>query len=332
MKLLLCSIVGFVFMATVCAQDSINIHYQKEIASGYHGSIIKNLPVLPEALSFCVIGDWGRYGEYVQKTVAEQLSAAVVGVDASFIISTGDNFYPSGVASEFDPAWKYSFEDVYHSYPTHITWYPVLGNHDYKTNADAEIAYSKLSARWYMPARYFSVKKWIDEEDSTSTIEFFFIDTNPFQSNYYKEHDYKTQVASQDTTAQKHWLDSALEHSTATWKFVVGHHPFYSAGKRHNKTNDMVRSLQPLLEKHKVDAYFCGHEHHLELNTNMNFTFIQIISGAGSEATAVPYAQQSTFAKQDFGFAAVSVNKTEMLISFINNKGTVLYTTRIKKQ
>ena len=114
-----------------------NVNYQKEQATGYRGSVIKDLKAL-KGLSFCVIGDWGRYGDYYQKMVADQLSSAIVGVDASFIISTGDNIYPNGVISENDPAWKYAYEDIYHTYSTHIDWYAVLGNHDYRTNPDAE--------------------------------------------------------------------------------------------------------------------------------------------------------------------------------------------------
>ena len=34
-------------------------------------------------------------------------------IKSQFTIATGDNFYPSGVISEWDPLWKYSFEDIY---------------------------------------------------------------------------------------------------------------------------------------------------------------------------------------------------------------------------
>jgi hypothetical protein len=158
-----------------------NENYQKEQATGYHGYLIKDLKAV-KGLSFCVIGDWGRYGDYFQKMVADKLSSAVAGVGASFIISTGDNIYPNGVISEYDPAWKYAFEDVYNTYPDHVNWYVVLGNHDYRTNPDAEVAYSKISGRWHMPARYFSTNETI-KGDTSKTVEFFFIDTSPFEKD-----------------------------------------------------------------------------------------------------------------------------------------------------
>jgi len=170
------------FSSLMCQAQ--NENYQKEQATGYRGTIIRDLKAV-KGLSFCVIGDWGKYGDYYQKAVADKLSGAVTGVGASFIISTGDNIYPNGVVSEYDPAWKYAYEDVYDTYPTHVNWYVVLGNHDYRTNPDAEVAYSKISGRWHMPARYFSTKETI-KGDTSKTVEFFFIDTTPFQKDYYR--------------------------------------------------------------------------------------------------------------------------------------------------
>ena len=307
-----------------------NASYQKEIGTGYHGTIIRNLKTV-KGLSFCVIGDWGRYGDYYQKAVADQLSSAVIGVDASFIVSTGDNIYPNGVISEYDPAWKYAFEDVYSSYPTHINWYVVLGNHDYKTNPDAEVAYSKISARWHMPSRYFSLKKFIGK-DTSNAAEFFFIDTTPFQKNYYKEPDYAGHVAGNDTAAQKAWLINVLKNSTAKWKFVIGHHPLYSAGKRKGKLGDMIDAFRDIFEKYNVDAYFCGHEHQLEVDREHGYHFYQFISGAGSESTAVTGAPYTKFTAQDHGFLTAGISGNKMLIQYINADGKILYTTTIESR
>src|SRR5215471_1521888 len=229
-----------------------NKNYDKEIASGYRGGVIKDIQTLDRALNFVVIGDWGRHGEYYQKEVADKLADAIVGVDASFIVSTGDNIYPSGVASEYDPSWQSAFENVYTRHATYIDWYVTLGNHDYRTNPDAEIAYTKMSQRWHMPARYFSMKKMIGH-DPTKTAEFFFIDTSPFQQEYYKTNDMGPKVRTADTTAQKKWLINALQSSKATWKIVVGHHPLYTAGGRKGKTQNMINSFQGIFEKYKVD-------------------------------------------------------------------------------
>lgn len=74
------------------------------------------------------------------------LSSLYLGIE--FIISVGDNFYTNGVASVDDPMWKTSFEDIYKGANLFIDWYPVLGNHDYRGNPQAQIDYSKRSRRW----------------------------------------------------------------------------------------------------------------------------------------------------------------------------------------
>jgi tartrate-resistant acid phosphatase type 5 len=172
----------FVFISQLQAQ---NENYTKELNKGYQGAIIKDIKYLKNALNFAVLGDWGRYGNLHQKAVAEQLSGAMAGIDGDFIISTGDNFYPSGVKSIHDPSWKYSFEDVYTSYHLHRDWYVILGNHDYVTNPEAQVEYSNISARWKLPSKYYSFKKNI-QGPKKKHVEFFMVDTSPLQPDYYE--------------------------------------------------------------------------------------------------------------------------------------------------
>jgi hypothetical protein len=319
LMLLICSLVG--------AQTN---KYQEEVSSGYDGDTIKGLKMLSNSLNFCVIGDWGRHGMYGQKKVANQLGNAAIGIDADFIISTGDNFYPKGVKSSTDASWQTSFENIYTHHGTYTDWWVVLGNHDYKSNPDAQIAYTAISERWKMPARYFKITKRIDG-DSLNTIDFFFIDTNPFQAEYYKDEVYGPKVKLQDTTTQKKWLEEGLKNSTALWKIVIGHHPLYSAGKRKGKTGDMINSFRTLFNTYKVDVYFAGHEHHLEHGKAKNDYFNHVISGAGSEKRNVTKASYAKFVAAVQGFFSISINKKDMLLQAVSEKGKIIYTGGIHK-
>ena len=179
-----------------------------------------------------------------------------------------------------------------------------------------------------MPARYFNVIKALPDG---SKAEFFYIDSSPFQRDYYSDEEYGPKVATADTTAQKKWLENGLKNSTANWKFVVGHHPLYSAGKRKGKTGDMLNSFAPLFEKYKVDVYFCGHEYQLEFDQPEGYHFVECISGSAAEATQVTSAPYAKFVVQEFGFLTASLTAKEMLIQIINHEGKILYTTSVKK-
>ena len=155
--------------------------YTAQLAAGYDLGVIPNLQTLDNALNFAVVGDWGRQGEFHQRDVAGQMAKAMAGLGGSFIISTGDNFYPAGVASVQDPLWQGSFEQIYHHAWLQRDWYAILGNHDYAGNVDAQIEYGKISRRWHMPARYSRLMKKL--AGSRGSL-FVFLDTNGHDPDY----------------------------------------------------------------------------------------------------------------------------------------------------
>ena len=287
-----------------------------------------------KALNFLAMGDWGRNGADHQKQVATQMGKFVSEMNANFVVSTGDNIYPSGVISEWDPGFKYSFEEIYTDFSLQLDWYLVLGNHDYKSNPDAEVAYSKISRRWKMPARYFS-KKFFINGDTTQAVLIAFVDTNPLIPDYYTKPEYSAQVVTQDSTAQKKWLEKTLSDTDPNikWKIVVGHHPMYSGGGRTEGTDTKAirNSLQPLFDKYGVDVYLTGHEHSLQHNMAPSHKTQHFISGAASESTPVHLIPESKMAAAEYGFMLFSITPNELLMQTVNDKGEIIYTTKIKK-
>ena len=296
---------------------------------GYKGGSIKNIKVIPDALSFIVMGDWGRNGENYQKEVAAGMGKAAHDLDADFVIATGDNFYPYGVQSTGDYHWISSFESIYTAQSLHVKWFPVLGNHDYASNPDAQVDYSRLSSRWSMPSRYYSrgFKVGMD------SVLFAFIDTdpiekelrgNPYDSVKYVKGYVATQIA---------WLENLLSSSKAKWKFVVGHHPVYTGGWRKNSTDTkkMHYLFEPLFNKFRVDVYIAGHEHHLEYIKPDGPTHY-VISGAASESRKVAlYPGIGKFAAGVQGFATFSLTPDSLLIQFIDYKDRIINTSTIRK-
>lgn len=125
---------------------------------------------------------------------------------------------------------------------------------------------------------------------------------------------------------QSAWLERELKASTATWKFVVGHHPLYSDGP-HGRDEDVLQlrsTLSPLFKAHKVDAYFCGHDHDLQVIAVPNHPTLFLVSGNGGRPYQRKFADWSPFFSAEPGFASIQLSRTEMRGQFINAQGRVL--------
>jgi len=298
----------------------------------YRGGSIKGIKKLDKSLNFVVIGDWGRNGENYQKEVAIAMGQAARDIGAQFVIATGDNFYPYGVKSTADYHWISSFETIYRAQSLHVKWHPVLGNHDYISNPDAEVEYSKISSRWDMPARYYSKKLFING-DTAQGVLFAFIDTDPFEKKMQGRPTDSVKYTVSTTQDQQQWLEKILSDNTVKWKIVVGHHPVYTGGWRRNstETKKMRGFLEPLFQKYNVNLYICGHEHHLEYTKPEGITH-HIISGSGSEArTTAIHPEGGKFAAAEQGFATFSIAGNEAMVQFINYNGKIIYSTVIDK-
>jgi tartrate-resistant acid phosphatase type 5 len=277
------------------------------------------------ALNFALIGDWGRRGRPDQVQVAQQMALACKNAAASFVVSVGDNFYDFGVASLEDPHWHQTFENVYTADSLQVPWYVILGNHDYRGNCEAQLDYGKTHPRWIMPARYYAHLYPID---AATNLECFYIDTSPMIEGYKHEHDMKA-IFTQDVGSQLEWLDRSLAASKAQWKFVLGHHPIYSAGSGHGDQEDMIRLVLPILQKNKVQAYFAGHDHDLQhLKADDLHLFI---SGGGSEHRPVKTVPQAQFGQATSGFALASVRANEMQLRLIDNLGNTLHAATVPR-
>jgi tartrate-resistant acid phosphatase type 5 len=276
------------------------------------------------AVHFLAIGDWGRNGEYDQNEVGKQMGQWAASHPNDFVISVGDNFYPRGVVSEMDPLWHYSFENVYTAHSLQCDWYPVLGNHDYGSDPDAQVRYSKVSRRWNMPARYYT-KEVALSKSTKDKVLFVMIDTDPFLFESHKDYCAK----------QMEWLNTTLKNASADvkWKIVVGHHPYYTVGPRvaNIDTLTMRAAFSKTFEEHKVDIYLSGHDHSLQHLKPEGFTH-QFISGAGSELTGITKGiAYSKFEASEHGFMYFSINPDKLNVKAINLDGTVLYDTVLSK-
>ncbi|HMB93223.1 MAG TPA: tartrate-resistant acid phosphatase type 5 family protein [Rhodothermales bacterium] len=272
-----------------------------------------------DAFNFMVVGDWGRGGWFWQDDVAEAMGGIGAEINSRFVISTGDNFYEDGVASVADGKWQSSFENVYTAPSLQTPWYAVLGNHDHRGNIQAQIDYTDQSDRWTMPARYYAFTQPID--DSTTAL-FAFLDTEVFVFDDPAE-----------VTQQQRWLDSTLANTEAQWKIVVGHHNLYAVRAGHGNSSRMQRAIEPLMEKHSVTAYLCGHVHSLQHLQPEGSSIDYLVSGAGSLAYKLEEPSDGAlFAAASPGFLAVSLTPEAMHVRFFDYRGRVGYAAEVESR
>ena len=273
---------------------------------------------------FLVISDMGGSASPNQKAVAAAMAKEADNIGAQFVVTIGDNYHVDGIERADSPRWKTEFEDVY-DYPSlQIPWYPSLGNHDYRGSVEAEIEYSKLSQRWKLPSRYYTQTERIDDSNSVMIVH---LDTSPFIEKYSLDLSVY-HLEEQNPVRQLVWLDSVLTDSKARWKIVAGHHSIYAAASGHGDTKELIENILPILKKHAVPLYLCGHYHILQHIQKDNTNFV--ICGAGMEFGTADRGDDVVFGAGSLGFLSVSVSVKEIDLKIIDEKNKVLHSIRIK--
>lgn len=274
----------------------------------------------PKSISLLALGDWGHDGSANQMAVAAKLGEVASRSGSRFIVSTGDNFYPSGVTSTKDPRWVRSFENVYTAPSLQIPWYAALGNHDHRGNIAAQVAYSLSSSRWKMPASYYAIAAPM----AGGEAHVFFIDTTEIIGGG----EWLGWIANgRRGREQLAWLEQCLEASAARWKIVVGHHPVHSGG-RHGGDPTLVREIQPLLERYGVAMYVNGHDHCLQHVVVNGVSYLT--SGAGSKPNAVRPIAGTHFASEELGFLEIELGGAATM-RFVSPTRGVIHTHTVSR-
>lgn len=327
-------LIGTVVAATpfLLVDCSVGIWFQDAVLT----SSVKNpqpipafsIPTFPPGtpfIHFLAFGDQGT-GREGQRSVAAAMAKVATQDSAMFVLTLGDNFYPSGVESVSDPQWQEKFELVYSHSSLQIPFYAVLGNHDYYSNPEAQVEYSKLGRRWTMPARYYAFTKRIDD---TTEVHFICLDTTPLDAERTEESEEGVELGTLDYRTQLAWLENQLQESRARWKIVLGHHALYSGGA-HGDNKGLIKLLEPVFSKHKVDLYLAGHDHHIEMRKPANGVHY-VVSGAGSTHRSVTWTENTLYAATNMGFNAFTTTPGHMVIEFYDKDGILRYAYTISK-
>ena len=328
-----------------------------EMAAAKDGAVVDMAAAFPpgrfdvkaegDALSFLVVGDWGRDGQHGQREVAHSMAAVASHPDVrpDFVISVGDNFYVGGLFGVDDPQFETSFVEMYTATALQVPWLAVLGNMDYGDDGgcgkpreqedvsclsaekvrtrspDHQLSPALRRKDWrWLAGRYFTVSPRPD-------VDLIFVDTSPLiaeYANYTWAHEVRGGIAEQDTQEQMAFLERALARGAKEvnrTRIVVGHHPVYSNGFRGGHA-ELAGRFGPLFDEHGVKAYICGHDHDLQHLSVGNTEYV--ISGAGSKAGRGFGGQQHTSFQYDgSGFAWVRVDAEGAIVLTFYDAGGV---------
>jgi hypothetical protein len=243
---------------------------------------------------FAVIGDYGQAGENLAA-----VAALVDSWEVDFILTTGDNNYPSGAADTIDKNIGQYFHHYIHPYRGDYgdgarinRFFPSLGNHDwYTASAQPYLDYFDLPGN----ERYYTFT-W-------EFIDFFALDSDWVEPDGIGR-----------DSAQAQWLQGALSASQAAWKVVYFHHAPYSSGY-HGST---VHMRWPFVEW-GADVVLAGHDHHYErLQVDGLLYFVNGLGGGARYSFGETEAGSQLRYNARHGAMLVEVTPQQMIFSFVN--------------
>lgn len=255
---------------------------------------------------FAVIGDYGESGP-AERSVADMVHSWY----PDFVITTGDNNYPTGEASTI-------VQNIGDYYCTFIhnpdapanqrcdsglstnRFYPSPGNHDWASQKSPPLV--PYQDYFTLPGneRYYETR-W-------GSVQLFAVDSDASEPDGIRF----------DST-QGNWLRTQLAASTAPWKLVYMHHPPYSSGSHGSQ-----KTLQWDYQKWGASAVLAGHDHTYERIIRNGFPYF--VNGLGGNPYRYEFGPpiQGSAARYNEDWGAMYVEATSWYIyfAFVNVGGT----------
>jgi len=264
--------------------------------------------------SFLVFGDSGD-GNDPQYRLSQAMSRHPV----SLILHTGDLVYRNGDFRDYSANFFQPYKKLIQSAP----FYPVLGNHDIKTDGGSPMLEAFVLPENGPISMQAEHCYWFDYGDAL----FVGIDSN------LEREILRSQVAP--------WLAKVLKTSRCKWKIVFFHHSPWAAGGRlsDEKIHD---TLITTIEEGGADLVFSGHNHLYQRTHPMlagtqspEHGVIYITSGAGGKSLSRQKRTNETylaaFNDSSHSFTRVQVNGIHLKLDQISENNMVLDSVSMEK-
>jgi hypothetical protein len=268
-------------------------------------------PIPGAVFRFAVIGDYGD-----GSTNEAHVAALVNSWNPDFIITTGDNNYPSGEASTIDDhigqfysAYIGNYIGEYGSGSLSNRFWPSLGNHDWQSMAcDDDGCQGPYLDYFTLPGneRYYDV--------DLGLVHLFALNSD------FTEPDGVTV-----DSIQANWLREELAGSTACFDVVFSHVPPYSSG-HHGSGEHMRWSFAAW----GADVVLSGHDHTYErIEADGILYFVNGLGGQSrygfaNEGELPPGVTSQARFSREFGAMLVTVTTSSLTTQFYDVAGGLI--------
>src|SRR5438477_5534306 len=255
----------------------------------------KTPPAGSEPFRFVAYGD-NRTRHAVHRRVVEQILQHGV---PDFIIQSGDM-----VENGDDSAQWPIFFDIEKDLLRQTAFFPALGNHEHHTQYFESIFHDGTP--------YYSFD-W-------GNAHFIVLDSDVENAAPYER------GRSVYWNEEVRWLEEDLnQHQKADYRFVMAHHPPFTAVGSRQGSNGHMTALTPMLEKYHVSAAFFGHDHNYQHYLKNGIHYV-ITGGGGAplhDVSKPPEGITVKVAKIE-NFVSVSVNGKSAHFTAISIDGSTL--------
>lgn len=253
-----------------------------------------------EPVTFAVIGDYGSGNQY-----EADVAALVISWQPDFVITTGDNNYPSGSdisidenIGQFYHGFIYPYIGAYGAGAEVNRFFPTLGNHDWMTGkAKPYFDYFTLPGN----ERYYDFTR--------GAVHFFALDNDSNEPDGVGR-----------SSKQAQWLQDSLAASTEPWKIVYMHYPPYSSAM-HGSTNWAQWSYAAW----GATAVLAGHDHTYErLMVDGIPYFVNGVGGGAIYDFRTPLPTSLMRYNSGHGAMLVKASGDQMIFQFISVTGEII--------
>lgn len=262
-----------------------------------------------ELVRIAVVGDYGT-----GSPESMQVANLVHGLNPEFVVTVGDNNYPTGEAATIDAhigalysRYIGNYVGLYGAGSASNRFFPAMGNHDWYSTPPGQpyLAYFTLPGN----ERYY--------QQRLGPVHLFVLDSD------VSEPDGNTA-----TSLQAQWLQAGLTASDAEFKVVVLHHPPWSSG-----SHGPQAALQWPFASWGADLVLQGHDHVYERIHRAGFPYVTSGNGgAPLYAATSPIAGSEALYNARHGALVIEATTAQMLLRALDITGMVVDECRVYPQ